>query len=118
MLDAGNGKTCSVGVGVRRAAPGWGAGEVEVAGARLAVDGGERGVEPATGTGERPRQVVAAEEADLARLERMALQLAAEHGAVEHDRVHRQPREPEAQAVEAGDQRPDLDLDTGFLVHL
>src|SRR4051794_7624601 len=58
------------------AAPGWCAREIEVAGPGLAVDGGECGVEPATGAGERPRERVASEEADVAGLERVTLQLA------------------------------------------
>ena len=48
----------------------------------------------------------------------MALQLAAEHPAVEHERVERNAREAEAQAVEHGDERDGLDLDARLLVDL
>ena len=75
------------------------------AGELLAVDRAEREVEPAVRAGERLRQRVAREEPDRRRLERMALQLAADHAAVEHDRVHRHAREAEAQPVEHRDQR-------------
>src|SRR5262245_12609496 len=92
-------------------APRWGAGEVEVDGAVLAVDGGEGGVDPSGAARERPGQAVASEEADVARLERVTLQLAADHAAVEHERVERHPGEAEAQAVEHRDQRHGLDLD-------
>src|SRR2546421_5413081 len=86
--------------GVVVAAPGWDAREVEVAGADLAVDGRERQLAPAFDAGHRPRQVVATEETDGPRLERVALQLTADHAAVEQQRVEREAREAEAQAVE------------------
>ena len=66
---------------------------------------------------ERLRHRVAREEADRARLERMTLQLAAGHAAVEDDRVHRHAREAEPQTVEHRDQRDRLALDAGLLEH-
>ena len=74
-------------------------------GAGFAVDRAEREVEPAVRTGERLRERVAREEADGARLERVALQRATDHAAVEHERVHRDTREAEAESVEDGDER-------------
>ena len=47
----------------------------------------------------------------------MTLQLAADHAAVEHDRVHRHAREAETQPVEHGDQAHRLALDPGLLEH-
>ena len=44
-------------------------------------------------------------------------ELAADHPAVEHDRVHRDAREAEAQAVEHRDQRDRLALDARLLEH-
>ena len=77
----------------------------------------EREVDPAVRAGERLRQRVAREEADRTRLERVALQLAAEHAAVEDERVHREPREAEAQPVEHRDERDELALDARLLEH-
>ena len=100
------------------AAPGWGAGRVEVAGRTLPSMAANATSTQRSMPGERPRQVVAAEEADRAGLERMALQLAAEHAAVEQQRVQREAREAEAETVEHRDERHRLHLDAGLLVDL
>ena len=60
----------------------------------------EREVDPPVLPGERLRQRVAREEPDLARLERVTAQLAADHPAVEHERVERHAGEAEPEAVE------------------
>ena len=69
---------------------------------------------PATGHGRLSR----AKKPTALRLERMAAELAAEHPAVEQQRVQRELREAEAQTVEHRDQRDRLHLDAGLLVHL
>ena len=69
---------------------------------------------PASGHG----RLIAAEEADRPGLERMTLQLAADHAAVEEQRVEREAGEAEAQTVEHRDERQRLDLDAGLLVDL
>ena len=89
----------------RRPRQGGVAGRVEVAGPHLAVDGGERELAPTVDAGHRPGQVVPVEEPDRPGLERVAVQLAADHPAVEQQRVERQPGEAEAQAVEHRDER-------------
>src|SRR4051812_20347158 len=99
-------------------APGWGAGWVVPRVDVLAVDGAEGEVEPALRAREWFRQGVPSEEPDRARLQRVALELAAEHPAVEHHRVHGHPREAEAQPVEHCDQRYRFAFDARLLEHL
>ena len=77
----------------------------------------KRDVEPAVRTRERLRQIVTTEETDRAGFERVALELPAEHPAVEHERVHGDVCEAEAQPVEHRDQRHRLALDAGLLEH-
>ena len=57
--------------------------------------GAEREIDPTMGARERLRHRISREETHRARLERMALQLPADHPAMEHERVHRHPGETE-----------------------
>src|SRR2546423_4365903 len=98
-------------------APGWGAGWVVPRVDVLAVDGAEREIEPALRTGERLGQRIPSEEPDRARLQRVAFELAAEHAAVEHHRVHGHPRKAKAQPVEHCDQRHRFAFDARLLEH-
>src|ERR687897_189656 len=84
----------------------------------LALDGPERVVAPLRGTGQRFGQVGVGEPADRPGLERMGLELAAQRPAQEHQAVQRDAREPEAQAVEQGDELHRLATDAGLLVDL
>ena len=63
-------------------------------------------------------QLVLGEPADVARLERVGLQLAAGGPAEEHHRVQRDAGEAHAHAVEHGDHALGLALDAGLLAHL
>src|SRR5262245_54483313 len=99
-------------------APGRCAWWFEAGGHRPTVDRGERDLAPTLHTRDRPRGVVAREEADGSGLERMSAQFAAEHAAVEQQRVQRERYEPEAEPVEHADERDRLDFDPGLLVHL
>src|SRR5581483_11669117 len=86
--------------------------------ALLAADGGEDVVAPALRADEGRRQRVAGEPADVADLERVRGQLAADGTAVEEERIERDAGEAEAQAVEDGDEADGLDLDAGLLLDL
>ena len=89
----------------RGALPGLLARRIEVGGEVLAPQRGG-GVLPQVGrTGERFRQRIEGEEADVEALERVRGQLAAGGAAVEHQRVERDAGEAEAQAVEHGESR-------------
>src|ERR1700730_4765559 len=85
-------------------APRWGAWRVVPGIDVLTVDRLEGEVEPAVRARQRFGQCVARIEPDRARLQRMNLQLTAEHAAVEHQRIHREHRETESQPVEHRDE--------------
>src|SRR5436305_14947124 len=81
----------------------------------LAPDGGEGVWAPPPDAGERLGEVALGEPPDVARFEGMAVELAADGPAVEHQAVQRHGGEAEAEAVEHGDDAHWLALDARLL---